>query len=125
MPTSIHSRHRTSYTAIHNRGEFYQGDTIPALSIKLEESLEFQGERRVIVPESAQVKINLGTSIIDHPSEIREDGYVVLEPISSEITKDLEPGTYEYSVLYKLANESRKTYVTGTFKILRSFGTGE
>lgn len=116
------STERTSYTAIHNRGDFYQGDTIPALSIKLEESLVFQGEKSAIIPETVEVKINLGSSIIDHPFEIREDGYVIIEPIVSDFTRNLEPGTYEYSVVYRLPNNSKKTYVFGNFKIIRSIG---
>ena len=122
MPESIHSRERTSYTAVYNRGDFYQGDTIPALSIRLEESLEFDGTRRILKPEAIEVKLNLGTIVKDHNAIIREDGYVILDPITSNITKDLDPGRYEYHVIYKLPNDTRKTYVTGSFNILRSFG---
>ena len=110
---------RTNYTAIYNRGNYYSGDTIPGMAIRLEDDSLFD-EIRVLHPLRVETYIQLETNKLFINNEIREDGFVVIEPIDSEITKNLTPGRYEYFVKYEMRNGSIKTYVTGYFKILRS-----
>ena len=110
---------RTSYTAVYPRGNYYSGDTIPGMAIRLEDDLVFD-ETRIIHPLIVESYIQLESQKILINNEIREDGFVIIEPVDSEITKNLTPGRYEYYIKFKLQSGSIKTYVTGYFKILRS-----
>lgn len=111
---------RTNYTVIHDRGSFYQGNTIPGLSIRLEDDTIFDEIRQIIHPAQVEAYIILGNTKLYQSVSIREDGFVIIEPIDSSITIDLTPGVYDFKVVFKLQNGSTKTYVSGSFKILRS-----
>lgn len=100
--------------AIYNRRKpYYQGDTIPALSLRLKRDNIF------IKPTKAELNIDLLPGKLTYLADIREDNYIIFEAIDSSITKDLKPGRYEYQVRLEFTNFA-STYIRGSFKILRS-----
>lgn len=100
--------------AVYNRRKpYYQGDSIPALSIRLtRDSISLR-------PTKAELIIDLLPGKLEYSGDIREDDYIIFESIDASITKDLSPGRYEYQVRLEFENYA-STYLRGSFKILRS-----
>lgn len=99
--------------AVYNRKAFYQGDTIPALSLRLKR------DDALLKPSKAELTIDLLPGKLTYLADIREDNYIIFEALDSSITKDLKPGRYEYQVRLEFTNYA-STYLKGSFEILRS-----
>ena len=100
--------------AVYNRRKhYYQGDSIPALSLRLTR------DGILLKPTKAELIVDLLPGKLEYLGDIREDNYIIFESINSSITKDLTPGRYEYQVRLEFQNYA-STYLKGSFKILRS-----
>ena len=111
---------RTKYTGNYDRGNFYQGDTIPALSMRLEKDEICNEDGEFYIPECVIMTITCTDNVITYEGVIREDGFIIFDPITSEITAEISPGRCEYEIAFKLPSGVTRTYLKGSFKILRS-----
>lgn len=109
---------RTKYTGNYDRGNFYQGDTIPALSMRLEKD-EICNDA-FYTPDCVLMTITCTNKEIIYEGVIREDGFIIFDPITSDITAEISPGRCEFEVAFKLPSGVTRTYLKGSFKILRS-----
>lgn len=103
------------YTYTHDRGSFWRGDSIPAMSLKLER----EADDEIILPLSvcAQIRNKYGRLLHEYKPKI-DGGRVVLDEVSGAITAGFPIGVHTYDIEYRFKGGIAHTYVNGTIEIL-------